>query len=325
MRGRIAPLSNQVHMSLQNQIERVYTDGACSGNPGPGGWGVVAYLGNGTVHEIGGRESKTTNNRMELQAAIAALDLLINSQQGEAVTLYTDSEYVKNGITKWIAGWKKKKWKTSTGKAVVNQDLWKQLDTLNTSLKNQLPLTWEYVKGHAGDEGNERSDIIARAFSQNSPPALNTAHEIITGHSTANSLGSASNGSSDTKNATSTVSSEAPAHNESKIGPPLDADQQTTQATNLASSNLTQPLPYSGNMSSTETLHQLRDLVETFRIADVIAEQCYLITTSELADLVGISVTTATNRGDRWIWRNWLVTRVRQESNQILWQLERVS
>lgn len=153
-------------------IQSIYTDGACSGNPGPGGWGTVVYFADGSVHEMGGADSQTTNNRMEMQAAIAALQFLSASQQTEPVTLYTDSEYVKNGITQWIAGWKKKGWKTSTGKPVLNQDLWLLLDELNTRVGNHIPVRWQYVKGHAGIAGNERCDVIARSFSLGKPPVL---------------------------------------------------------------------------------------------------------------------------------------------------------
>ncbi|MBD2019418.1 ribonuclease HI [Leptolyngbya sp. FACHB-36] len=140
-------------------IQAIYTDGACSGNPGPGGWGTVVYFTDGTVHELGGHAPQTTNNRMEMQAAIAALEFLAAHKQSEAVILYTDSEYVKNGITQWINGWKKKGWKTSTGKPVLNQDLWQTLDALNSK-----QIEWRYVRGHTGNVGNERCDAIARAF-----------------------------------------------------------------------------------------------------------------------------------------------------------------
>jgi len=157
-------------MPLFSKIQSIYTDGACSGNPGPGGWGVVVYLADGTVHEIGGGDRQTTNNRMEMQAAIAALEFLVASEQKEPITLYTDSQYVINGITKWIHGWKKKGWIASTGKAVLNQELWQTIDRLNAR-----HVTWTYVRGHAGNEGNERCDAIARAFSQGKLPALRQA------------------------------------------------------------------------------------------------------------------------------------------------------
>jgi ribonuclease HI len=152
-------------------IQSIYTDGACSGNPGPGGWGTVVYLADGLVHELGGAASHTTNNRMEMQAAIAGLEYFIASGQTQPAILYTDSEYVKNGITQWIKGWKKKGWKTSTGKAVLNQDLWEQLDALTLSVPKNA-LQWQYVRGHSGNIGNERCDKIARTFSLGQTPQL---------------------------------------------------------------------------------------------------------------------------------------------------------
>jgi ribonuclease HI len=151
-------------------IQTIYTDGACSGNPGPGGWGTVVYFADGTVHELGGAAPQTTNNRMEMQAAIAGLEYLLASGQTQPVILYTDSEYVKNGITQWIKGWKKKGWKTSTGKAVLNQDLWEILDRLNQQAT--AALQWRYVRGHSGNIGNDRCDQIARSFATGKTPNL---------------------------------------------------------------------------------------------------------------------------------------------------------
>ena len=132
----------------------IYTDGACSGNPGPGGWG--AYLKAGThEREICGGEQETTNNRMELMAAIQALEAL---KFPCSVTIYTDSNYLKQGIQTWIEGWKRKGWRTASGKPVKNKDLWLRLD----SIQGEHEMTWKWVKGHAGDPGNERADEIAR-------------------------------------------------------------------------------------------------------------------------------------------------------------------
>ncbi|WP_108262477.1 ribonuclease HI [Mangrovicoccus ximenensis] len=137
-----------------------YTDGACSGNPGPGGWGVIliAREGDSVVkeRELNGGEADTTNNRMELLAAISALEALSRPSK---LTLVTDSAYVKNGITQWLAGWKRKGWKTAGGSAVKNVDLWKRLD----EARARHDVTWEWVKGHAGHPENERADELARA------------------------------------------------------------------------------------------------------------------------------------------------------------------
>lgn len=131
----------------------IYADGACKGNPGPGGWG--AWLRSGVYErELFGGEALTTNNRMELTAVIQALSAL---KRRSAVTVYTDSEYVKNGITQWIRGWKARGWRTAAKQPVKNIDLWQQLD----ALADAHAVQWRWVKGHAGDPGNERADALA--------------------------------------------------------------------------------------------------------------------------------------------------------------------
>ncbi len=132
----------------------IYTDGACSGNPGPGGWGAVMIFGE-HVREIHGGEPATTNNRMELMAAIQALETLNRPCK---VELHTDSTYVMKGISEWIHGWKVRGWKTADKKPVKNDDLWRRLDTAR--LRHEV--TWKWVKGHAGHELNERADALAR-------------------------------------------------------------------------------------------------------------------------------------------------------------------
>ena len=137
----------------------VYTDGGCSGNPGPGGWGIVV-IANGEARQLSGGEKNTTNNRMELTAAIAALSVIQNtpSFNGKKIIVNIDSQYVKNGITLWIKSWKQKGWKTADKKPVKNQDLWQQLDDLNSS----LDVEWNWVKGHAGIEYNEICDQLCQ-------------------------------------------------------------------------------------------------------------------------------------------------------------------
>jgi ribonuclease HI len=133
---------------------QIFTDGACSGNPGPGGWGAILRSGE-TEKELSGAEALTTNNRMELMAAIAGLEAL---KKPCTVTITTDSVYVKDGVTKWIHGWKKNGWKTADKKPVKNEDLWKRLDLAQA----QHQVRWEWVKGHAGHVENERADALAR-------------------------------------------------------------------------------------------------------------------------------------------------------------------
>ncbi len=133
----------------------IYTDGACKGNPGPGGWGVLLKSGQASKELFGG-ELGTTNNRMEIMAVIQALSALKRPCQ---VTLYLDSEYVRKGITEWIHGWKARGWKTAAKAPVKNVDLWQQLDALVSASGHRID--WRWVRGHAGDPGNERADALA--------------------------------------------------------------------------------------------------------------------------------------------------------------------
>ena len=132
---------------------RIYTDGACRGNPGPGGWGATLEFGEHS-RELSGAESLTTNNRMELTAVIRALEAL---KRRVAADLYTDSEYVRRGITEWLPNWKARAWRTADKKPVKNQDLWQALDTLAA----EHEIAWHWVKGHSGVPGNERVDQLA--------------------------------------------------------------------------------------------------------------------------------------------------------------------
>ena len=137
-----------------------FTDGACSGNPGPGGWGVLMQAREGSEvvkqRELQGGEAMTTNNRMELMAAISALEAL---SRPSALTIITDSAYVKNGVTEWIHNWKRRGWKTAGGPPVKNVELWQRLDAAQARHK----VVWKWIKGPAGHEGNERADALARA------------------------------------------------------------------------------------------------------------------------------------------------------------------
>ena len=137
-----------------NAKVKIFTDGACSGNPGPGGWGAILRW-NGTEKELKGGERETTNNRMELMAAIQALETLKRDVQAD---LYTDSTYVQKGITEWIHSWKKRGWKTAAKKSVKNEDLWRRLDEAVA----RHDVKWHWVKGHAGHAENERADELAR-------------------------------------------------------------------------------------------------------------------------------------------------------------------
>ncbi|MBD2252215.1 ribonuclease HI [Nostoc parmelioides] len=293
-------------MSTQPIIESIYTDGACTGNPGPGGWGVVVYFSDGSVHEMGDAAKHTTNNKMEMQAAIAALKFLHDSGQTEPITLYTDSEYLINCVTKWVKGWKKKGWKKSDGNPVQNQDLLETLDELNNRKVN-----WHHVRGHSGNIGNERCDVIARCFATGRMPSLQQlstrhAHKSLPDISKINVV-------------------KVPDHVTTST-----IVHKTTQEISTSASNINTMEPSTAHVAATieenppeKRVEQLRNLVETLHIADEIAAKGYLITSSELADLMDVHASAVTSRGDQWRWRNWIVSRVRREGNQILWELER--
>jgi len=137
------------------QVVEIFTDGACSGNPGPGGWGALLRY-RGHEKELAGGEAETTNNRMELMAVIAALEAL---KRPSPVRIVTDSAYVKNGITQWLPRWKANGWRTAGKKPVKNQDLWERLERACANHR----IEWEWVKGHAGHDENERADVLARS------------------------------------------------------------------------------------------------------------------------------------------------------------------
>lgn len=300
-------------MSSSVRISAIYTDGACSGNPGPGGWGARIEFSDGQAQELGAAEANTTNNRMEMQAAIAALEYWqtwrsqvgqAQASQGDRIPLYTDSQYVIKGITQWIRGWKRKGWKNAQGNPVLNQDLWEQMDDLNSP-----HIDWQYVRGHAGNPGNERCDAIARSFSLGRTPTLNRYESVAkpSGSDKKIALTEEKAGFSSLKS----LESENPcAIDEAESDMSIDAVHETAS-------------DHAG-LSRDARVAQIRNLVDTLHMADDIADKGYLISSSELADLMDINASAVTSRGEQWVWRNWVVSRVRREGNQILWQLERV-
>ncbi len=155
------------NVSTDNII--IYSDGACSGNPGPGGWASVVLTPDLKVQELGGASPSTTNNRMEMTAALRGLQFV--SERTENISVFTDSVYLIRGITQWVFGWQRRGWKTADGKDVTNQDLWQEL--MNTVLTiDRKRITWNFVRGHRGTPGNERCDVIAVAHSKGQMPAL---------------------------------------------------------------------------------------------------------------------------------------------------------
>jgi ribonuclease HI len=160
----ITTMTVSVCLSASAEGPVAYTDGACLGNPGPGGWGVRIYFADGAIQELGGAARATTNNRMELQAAIEALKVIDGSAHG---TVYTDSRYVIDGLTKWLATWRRRGWVTTAHTPVKNRDLWVTLEQYQ-----HRGIAWKHVRGHSGDPNNERVDSIARAFAAGKIPQL---------------------------------------------------------------------------------------------------------------------------------------------------------
>ena len=286
-------------MTVNPKIERIYTDGGCINNPGSGGWGVVVKFQDGSVQELGDHESQTTNNRMEMQAAIRALEFFRDTDQREPIRLFTDSKYVIDGITKWIKGWKRKGWKKSSGAPVLNKDLWETMDRLN-----HPAVQWTHVKGHSGEEGNERADAIANSFARKKAPILRDTQ-------TSRNLPKSRGDSAPSVAELSANSNETPIliHNESLQKPMIDSAA---------------PVQGENELSRKERVDRLNALIESLRIADEIADKGYFISSSELADLMDVNASAVTSRGHEWTWRNWIVSRVKREGNQILWQLDRL-
>lgn len=336
-------------------VKEIYTDGACSGNPGPGGWGTLIEFADGQVHELGGRDQATTNNRMEMQAAIAALEYLQKfygetNPGGGAVILHTDSEYLKNGITKWINGWKRKGWKTSAGKPVLNKDLWQQLDALTQSLSGEeLTIDWRYVRGHTGNLGNERCDAIARAFSHSTAISLKqykkapdkAVNQTATSKTATNEI--EANNVTESPSSVTDVKVDTKVHRDDSWNA-LDINTDPTQAPSSIPTlrfyeteedpqkgqqpDMVTPSEKQGDSPDTSKkssrIERLTDALKTLQVTDELAKQGYLITSAELADLMDVNASAVTSRGDYWAWRNWSVSRIRREGNQILWQLERI-
>ena len=155
------------------QVVAAACDGACSGNPGPGGWGALLRFSDGSVHELGGAEGATTNNRMELTAALALLRELRELPRDPGLVIRTDSRYLIDGLQKWLPGWKRKGWRTASGGAVLNRDLWEQLD--GSRIRG---LELQHVRGHSGDPDNDRCDAIAVAFSRGQSPPLEVGERL---------------------------------------------------------------------------------------------------------------------------------------------------
>lgn len=331
---------------ILSPVKSIHTDGACSGNPGPGGWGTRIEFTDGQVHEMGGRHTATTNNRMEMQAAIEALEFLKDGGIDDTtVSLHTDSQYLIKGITQWIKGWKRKGWKNSAGKPVLNKDLWQDLDQLTQDLAaSKLNIKWNYVRGHAGDPGNERCDEIARAYSHAQPINLSQyRHKDKASAKEEKSTKVQPVVKLSTKSTEENIQTKSKTNDKSDNHKDLSLDNPEIKAGTKQEPSSITALRFNENdpqeesqamtasisknsseQSETARITRLRNALETLQVTDELAKQGYLITSAELADLMDVNASAVTSRGDYWAWRNWTVSRIRREGNQILWQLERI-
>jgi len=244
-------------------------DGACRGNPGPGGWGALLRFSDGSLHEMGGAEAATTNNRMELTAALALLQLLRDLPRDPALVIRTDSRYLIDGLQKWLPGWKRKGWRTASGGSVLNRDLWEQLD------RSRIPgLELQHVRGHSGDPDNDRCDAIAVAFSRSELPRLAVGERLISAR----------------------LDADRPAPSAACFAAPAPAPSASPAAALAPDRESADPAPA-----------PLVRLLERLELADRLARGGHALTLVELAQLVELPLRQLESRTAAWPWRDWRV------------------
>ncbi|MFM7312742.1 MAG: ribonuclease H [Cyanobium sp.] len=244
-------------------------DGACSGNPGPGGWGALLRFEDGALRELGGADPATTNNRMELSAALAVYEALRELPRHPDLVIRTDSRYLIDGLQKWLPGWKRKGWRTASGGPVLNRDLWEELERARLP---DVPLI--HVRGHSGDADNDRCDAIAVAFSRRQRPLL------------------ASEGSDLAPQIQATLANRKPA---AAKGSPTGTRTSAAPSGDAASGGV-DPAPA-----------PLQQLLSRLELAERLERGRFALSVLELAQLVEIPVRTLQERRDAWIWREWRV------------------
>ncbi len=249
------------------QVVAAACDGACSGNPGPGGWGALLRFADGSRHEMGGADPATTNNRMELTAALALLEALRDLPRHPDLVIRTDSRYLIDGLDKWLPGWKRKGWRTASGSPVLNRDLWEQLDRARLA-----GVALRHVKGHSGDPDNDRCDAIAVAFSRGRLPEL-VAGEVV---------GRAS------------VEADLPAAAAAGAAKPAPSEPAASKP--AAAEPLEAPAP-----------RELQRLLSRLEVADRLAAGGHSLSLVELAQLVQLPIRSLEQRQGPWTWRDWQV------------------
>ncbi len=267
------------------QVIAAACDGACSGNPGPGGWGALLRFEDGAMRELGGADAATTNNRMELTAALALYEALRELPRHPDLVIRTDSRYLIDGLQKWLPGWKRKGWRTASGGQVLNRDLWERLDRARLA-----DVRLVHVRGHSGDADNDRCDAIAVAFSRGQRPSL--ADEGPDRRSAADSE-------------PQVQAETAPA----AAGPTSRRRRSTAAASDTAAAGAaTEPAPAA-----------LQGLLTRLELAERLAQGGFALTLLELAQLVEMPLRTLENRREAWTWRDWRV----QPAGEGRWRLER--
>lgn len=299
-------------------------DGACSGNPGPGGWGSLLRFEDGSVQEFGAADPATTNNRMELKAALVLLECLKDLPCHPNLTIRTDSRYVIDGFSKWMAGWKRKGWRTASGSPVLNRELWEALD------RARLPgVPFTYVKGHSGDPDNDRCDAIAVAFAKGGRPALAQASpKAGRAHGGSPSAGAAAGLGTKARARQTVLAVESNAGQASPVGARAAAKEPATQPAAMARVNprtgkaaepavetgpgvvqpdleadcpgLAEPVPEPAPLA-------LGQLLSRLELADRLAAGGYSLSLVELAQLVQLPMKQLAEKASAWSWRDWKV------------------
>ncbi len=286
-------------------------DGACSGNPGPGGWGALLRFEDGSQRELGGADPATTNNRMELTAALALLENLRDLPRHPDLVIRTDSRYLIDGLQKWLAGWKRKGWRTASGGQVLNRDLWERLD------RARLPaLSLVHVRGHSGDPDNDRCDVIAVAFARGQRPRLAVAGPAapalpLPAQETTVLLASGLKtpvlkASAATKPAAKTAAASTPAAK-------TTAAKTTAARTPVLESEAAVAAP------SELAPEALTKLLSRLELAERLAAGGFALSLVELAQLVELPLRSLESRQQAWPWRDWTVVPLGQGR----WRLER--
>ena len=282
-------------------------DGACSGNPGPGGWGALLRFEDGAVRELGGADPATTNNRMELTAALALYETLRDLPRHPELVIRTDSRYLIDGLQKWLPGWKRKGWRTASGGQVLNRDLWERLERARLA-----DVRLVHVRGHSGDVDNDRCDAIAVAFARGTVPSL--ARESAIGASPGTATQPSASGSTTPRRAGSSAVMSTRGQKggatptESAPGP-----QPTPSAAGAAAS------VSGGGTPADPAPAPLQALLSRLELAERLAQGGFALSLLELAQLVEMPLRTLESRSEAWTWRDWRV----QPAGEGRWRLER--